>query len=130
MIEIKSISKLFADKQVLENINMIFDKGKVNMIIGASGTGKSVLLKCIIGLLKPDTGDVYYDNREFIKSNKDLQTEIRREMGVLFQGGALFDSQTVEENIMFPLNVLTKQPLEKKKERVNFVLELCRYREV
>lgn len=93
------------------------------MIIGASGTGKSVLLKCIVGLIKPDTGDVSFNDREFTRANKELQTEVRREMGMLFQGGALFDSQTVEENVMFPLNVLTKQSHEEKIERVNFCLE-------
>ena len=102
---------------------MTLERGKVNMIIGASGTGKSVLLKCMVGLVRPDAGDVYYDKREFTKANKELQTEVRREMGMLFQGGALFDSQTVEENIMFPLNVLTKQPMDEKLERVNFCLE-------
>ncbi|MEM0939373.1 MAG: ATP-binding cassette domain-containing protein [Bacteroidota bacterium] len=123
MIEVTNISKSFDGKQVLEDISIVFAKGKVNMIIGASGTGKSVLLKCIVGLLKPDEGDVCYDNREFTRANKELQTEIRREMGMLFQGGALFDSETVEENVMFPMNVLTKQPLQEKIERVNFCLE-------
>ena len=123
MIEIKNISKSFSDKQVLEDISMVMDQGKVNMIIGASGTGKSVLLKCMVGLIKPDSGDVIYDQREFTRANKELQTEVRREMGMLFQGGALFDSQTVEENIMFPLNVLTTQPPEEKLDRVNFCLE-------
>ncbi len=123
MIEINTISKSFSDKQVLEEISMTLERGKVNMIIGASGTGKSVLLKCMVGLVRPDAGDVYYDKREFTKANKELQTEVRREMGMLFQGGALFDSQTVEENIMFPLNVLTKQPMDEKLERVNFCLE-------
>jgi len=123
MIEVMSISKSFDDKQILENINMTFDKGRVNMIIGASGTGKSVLLKCIVGLFKPDRGDVLYDGREFTRANKEVQTEVRREMGMLFQGGALFDSQTVEENVMFPLNVLTMQSMEEKMDRVNFCLE-------
>lgn len=123
MIEVANISKTFGDKQVLFDISMLFEKGKTNMIIGASGTGKSVLLKCIVGLVKPDHGDVSYDKREFTRATKELQTEVRREMGMLFQGGALFDSQTVEENVMFPLDVLTKQPLEEKLERVNFCLE-------
>lgn len=123
MIEVSNISKSFSDKTVLEDISIVFENGKVNMIIGASGTGKSVLLKCMVGLIKPDTGDVSYDGREFTRAGKELQTEVRREMGMLFQGGALFDSQTVEENVMFPLNVLTKQPLEEKLERVNFCLE-------
>ncbi|MEM6736469.1 MAG: ATP-binding cassette domain-containing protein [Bacteroidota bacterium] len=123
MIEVSNITKSFDGKQVLEDISIIFAKGEVNMIIGASGTGKSVLLKCIVGLLKPDQGDVCYDNREFTRANKELQTEIRREMGMLFQGGALFDSETVERNVMFPLNVLTKQSPQEKMERVNFCLE-------
>lgn len=123
MIEVSNISKSFDGKQVLFDINMLFEKGKTNMIIGASGTGKSVLLKCIVGLVKPDTGDVSYDHREFTRADKELQTEIRREMGMLFQGSALFDSQTVEENVMFPLDVLTKQELDEKLERVNFCLE-------
>lgn len=123
MIEVSNISKSFDDKQVLEDISIAFEKGKINMIIGASGTGKSVLLKCIVGLVKPDQGDVSYDGREFTRADKELQTEVRREMGMLFQGGALFDSQTVEENVMFPLDVLTKQQPEEKLERVNFCLE-------
>ncbi|WP_420319216.1 ABC transporter ATP-binding protein [Ekhidna sp.] len=123
MIEVSNISKSFSDKKVLHEINTLFEKGKINMIIGASGTGKSVLLKCIVGLIKPDNGDVSYDNREFTRADKELQTEIRREMGMLFQGGALFDSQTVEQNVMFPLDVLTKQSPEEKLERVNFCLE-------
>ncbi len=123
MIEVSNISKAFDGKQILEDISIEFEKGKVNMIIGASGTGKSVLLKCIVGLERPETGDVLYDGREFTKANKDLRTEVRREMGMLFQGGALFDSQTVEENVMFPLNVLTKQSPKEKIERVNFCLE-------
>ncbi len=123
MIAVKNISKSFGDKQVLFNIDAEFETGKTNMIIGASGTGKSVLLKCIVGLLRPDEGEVTFDGRDFANANKEAQTEIRREMGMLFQGGALFDSLTVEENVMFPLNVLTKQSLEEKKERVNFCLE-------
>lgn len=123
MIKIENISKSFNDKQVLFDISAIFEKGKCNLIIGSSGTGKSVLLKCIVGLVIPDEGNVYYDNREFTKGNKELQTEIRREMGMLFQGSALFDSLTVEQNVMFPLNVLTKMPPEEKLERVNYCLQ-------
>ncbi|MEO9872982.1 ABC transporter ATP-binding protein [Ekhidna sp.] len=123
MIEVTNIHKSFADKQILSGISVTFDKGKTNLIIGASGTGKSVLLKCIVGLVKPDQGSVTFDNRDFANANKDVQTEVRREMGMLFQGGALFDSSNVEENVMFPLNVLTKQSMEEKLERVNFCLE-------
>ncbi|WP_424964207.1 ABC transporter ATP-binding protein [Ekhidna sp.] len=123
MIEVRNISKSFADKQVLFDINVDFETGKTNMIIGASGTGKSVLLKCIVGLIKPDEGTVEFNGRSFANASKEVQTEIRREMGMLFQGGALFDSLNVEANVMFPLNVLTKQSYEEKLERVNFCLE-------
>ncbi|SNS78425.1 phospholipid/cholesterol/gamma-HCH transport system ATP-binding protein [Ekhidna lutea] len=123
MITVNNISKSFDDKQVLFNINLEFEPGKSNMIIGASGTGKSVLLKCIVGLIKPDEGTVEFNGRSFANASKELQTEVRREMGMLFQGGALFDSLTVEQNVMFPLNVLTKQSEEEKLERVNFCLE-------
>lgn len=123
MIEVKDISKSFDDKQILFDINVTLESGKTNMIIGASGTGKSVLLKCIVGLITPDKGKVQFDGRDFANASKEAQTEVRREMGMLFQGGALFDSQTVEQNVMFPLNVLTKQSMEEKMERVNFCLE-------
>lgn len=123
MIEIKHISKSFADKVILEDISGIFEKGKTNLIIGTSGTGKSVLLKNIVGLIHPDTGDVLYDGRNFTHGNKELQTQVRREIGMLFQGGALFDSKNVEENVMFPLNILTTMTMEEKLERVNFCLE-------
>lgn len=123
MIKINNISKSFADKTILKGINGEFDKGKTNLIIGSSGTGKSVLLKCIVGLLHPDTGMVFYDLRNFTEADKDLKSEIRREIGMLFQGGALFDSKTVEENVMFPLDILTKMPPAEKIERVNFCLK-------
>lgn len=123
MIKIQSISKSFGDKPVLEEISGNFEKGKPNLIIGASGTGKSVLLKCIVGLVRPDYGQVFYDGRDFYSSDRDTKIEIRREMGMLFQGGALFDSKTVEENVMFPLDVLTRMPMAEKIERVNFCLK-------
>ncbi|MCE2997479.1 MAG: ABC transporter ATP-binding protein [Cyclobacteriaceae bacterium] len=123
MIKIKNISKSFNDKSVLRNINGEFDKGKTNLIIGSSGTGKSVLLKCIVGLLHPDTGYAFYDLRNFTDADKDVKSEIRREIGMLFQGGALFDSKNVEENVMFPLDILTKMPYDEKLDRVNFCLK-------
>jgi len=123
MIEIKNIKKSFDDKVVLDGIDGSFEKGRMNLIIGASGTGKSVLLKCIVGLVVPDEGAVFYDNRDFTHGNRDLKTEIRREIGMLFQGSALFDSKTVEENVMFPLDVLTKMPKDEKLDRVNFCLK-------
>ncbi|MCA6073618.1 ABC transporter ATP-binding protein [Fulvivirga sedimenti] len=123
MIKIENIHKSFGDKTILEGITGEFYKGKPNLIIGASGTGKSVLLKCIVGLIPPDQGHVYYDDLEFTGAHRDTKTEIRRQIGMLFQGGALFDSKTVEENVRFPLDVLTKMPLSEKVDRVNFCLE-------
>lgn len=123
MIKINNISKSFADKVILSGISSEFDKGKTNLIIGSSGTGKSVLLKCIVGLLQPDTGIVYYDLRNFTQADKEMKSEIRREIGMLFQGGALFDSKNVEENVMFPLDILTTMPAGEKIERVNFCLK-------
>lgn len=123
MIKVENIAKSFGDKSVLKGIDAEFEKGKTNLIIGSSGTGKSVLLKNIVGLIQPDTGEVFYDGRNFTNGDKDLQTEIRREIGMLFQGSALFDSKNVQENVMFPLDILTKMPLEEKIERVNFCLK-------
>lgn len=122
MIEVENISKAFDGKQVLYDISGQFEKGKTNLIIGASGTGKTVLLKCIVGLVQPDSGSVFYDKRDFTHADRDLKTEIRREIGMLFQGGALFDSKNVEENVMFPLNILTDMTAEEKLDRVNFCL--------
>jgi phospholipid/cholesterol/gamma-HCH transport system ATP-binding protein len=122
MIEVKNISKAFGDKPILKNVSGLFEKGKPNLIIGASGTGKSVLLKCIVGLVKPDEGSVFYDGRNFFEGEGDTKTEIRREIGMLFQGGALFDSKTVEENVRFPLDILTKKIDSEKMDRVNFCL--------
>lgn len=123
MIEVKNISKSFEGSPVLDDISGVFRPGHTNLIIGASGTGKSVLLKSIVGLVHPDTGYVYFDQRDFTHADRDLKTEIRREIGMLFQGAALFDSKTVEENVMFPLNVLTKMPKDEKSDRVNQVLD-------
>lgn len=123
MIKIKNISKSFNGKSVIHSIGGEFDKGKTNLIIGSSGTGKSVLLKCIVGLLQPDTGNVFYDLRNFTEADKEVKSEIRREIGMLFQGGALFDSKNVEQNVMFPLDVLTKMPLDEKLDRANFCLK-------
>ncbi|MFN8336923.1 MAG: ATP-binding cassette domain-containing protein [Cyclobacteriaceae bacterium] len=122
MIELKNISKSFGDRKILNNINGVFQKGKPNLIIGASGTGKSVLLKCIVEIATPDEGSVFYDHRNFTEGDKDLKVEIRREIGMLFQGGALFDSKNVEENVKFPLDLLAKMPRDEKYDRVNLCL--------
>lgn len=123
MIEVNHISKSFEGKQVLFDISGRFEPGKPNLIIGASGTGKTVLLKCIVGLIPVDEGTVEYHGREFCQASRDLKTEIRREIGMLFQGGALFDSKNVEENVKFPLDVLTNMPEDEKLDRVNFCLQ-------
>lgn len=123
MIEVKNISKSFNDKPVLAGINTHFEKGKTNLIIGQSGSGKTVLMKCCIGLLEPDAGDIRFDNRPFSSIPEKRKKDIRKEMGVLFQGGALFDSFTVEQNVMFPLNMFTSMSVEEKLDRVNFCLK-------
>lgn len=124
MIQIENVNKTFGEKQILYGINGTFYQGKTNMIIGASGTGKSVLLKSIVGLIKPDKGSkILYSNRDFINANRDEKREIRREIGMLFQGGALFDSKTVEQNVMFPLDMLTKMKKDEKLERTHFYLK-------
>src|SRR5687767_6292603 len=108
MIELKNISKAFNGKPVLEDVSAIFDKGKVNLIIGASGSGKSVLMKCMVGLVRIDKGNVYYDNRNFTEMEYDEKRVVRKEIGMLFQGSALFDSLSVEENVAFPLKMFGK----------------------
>ena len=123
MIEVNNISKSFSDQKVLKDITTTFEKGKTNLIIGQSGSGKTVLMKCCIGLFDIDEGEITFDGRCFSALKEKKKKDTRKEMGVLFQGGALFDSYTVEENIMFPLNMFTKQSFEEKLARVNDVLE-------
>ncbi|MBB2151765.1 ABC transporter ATP-binding protein [Pedobacter gandavensis] len=123
MIEIKDIYKSFGSNDVLKGISAVFKPGVTNLIIGGSGSGKTTLLKCMIGLHHPEKGSVEYDGREFTTMNFEEKIEIRKEIGMLFQGSALFDSMTVEENIMFPLNMFTDQKRSEKLDRVNFCLE-------
>jgi phospholipid/cholesterol/gamma-HCH transport system ATP-binding protein len=123
MIEVKNIHKTFGDNHVLKGISADFKEGMCNLIIGGSGSGKTTLLKCMVGLHEPDEGNVIYDDRDFTRMNFETRIEIRTEIGMLFQGSALFDSMNVEENIMFPLNMFTDQPRQEKLERVNFCLE-------
>lgn len=123
MIEVKDLNKSFSGNQILFGINTKFEKGKVNLIIGQSGSGKSVLTKCIVGLHQPETGSVLFDGRDFLKMNRAERTEIRKEIGMLFQGSALFDSMTVEENVMFPLSMFTKMTKKEMLNRANFCLE-------
>lgn len=123
MIEVRNVNKTFGDNHVLQDISTKFEKGRVNLIIGESGSGKSVLAKCIVGLHEPDTGAVFYDDRDFTAMDRYDRKSIRKEIGMLFQGSALFDSMTVEENIMFPLTMFTKMTKAEKLDRVNFCLE-------
>jgi phospholipid/cholesterol/gamma-HCH transport system ATP-binding protein len=122
MIEVKNIQKSFADKTVIEGVSTVMKAGQCNLIIGTSGSGKTVLMKCMVGLFEPDAGEVLYRGQSFTTMNHDERTEIRKEIGMLFQGSALFDSLTVEQNVMFPLNMFTKWPVKQKLERVNEVL--------
>jgi phospholipid/cholesterol/gamma-HCH transport system ATP-binding protein len=122
MIELKNVNKSFGDKQVLEDISVYFEQGKTNLIIGQSGSGKTVLLKSIIGLYQIDSGEIIYGDREFSRMPVKEKKLIRKEIGMVFQGGALFDSATVEENVMFPLQMFTKNGKEEMKERVDFCL--------
>jgi len=123
MIETRHISKGFTDHPVINDINVTFDRGKTNLIIGPSGSGKTVLMKCIVGLLEVDEGEILYDNRLFTGMSFNEKKLIRQEIGMMFQGGALFDSMNVEENVMFPLTMFTKKTVEEKLERVNFCLK-------
>ena len=123
MIEVKDINKSFGDNHVLQGISGKFESGITNLIIGGSGSGKTTLLKCMIGLHQPEVGSVEYDGREFTGMNFEERIEIRKEIGMLFQGSALFDSMTVEENIMFPLNMFTDQSRSEKLDRANFCLD-------
>jgi phospholipid/cholesterol/gamma-HCH transport system ATP-binding protein len=123
MIEARNISKTFGEHRVLKDVSCSFEKGKTNLIIGQSGSGKTVLMKCLVGLFEVDSGIVAYDDRNFTTMNFEQRKTLRQEIGMLFQGGALFDYLDVEGNIMFPLNMFTRQSHEEKLERVNFVLK-------
>lgn len=122
MIEVKHINKSFSDTQILFDISAKFETGKVNLIIGGSGQGKSVLTKCIVGLHEVDSGSVMYDDRDFSDMNRKERKLIRQEIGMLFQGSALFDSLTVIENVMFPLKMFTNMTKEERIERAHFCL--------
>ena len=123
MIEVKNINKSFGSNKILKDLSASFQTGKVNMIIGQSGQGKSVLAKCIVGLHEVDEGVVSYNGRNFSELDNFQRREIRKEIGMLFQGSALFDSMTVEENIMFPLKMFTDMSKKEMLERVNFCLD-------
>ena len=123
MIRVKNIDKSFNGKKVLDNVSVTFEPGKTNLIIGRSGSGKTVLLKSIVGLHDIDEGEIWFEDVQFDKLDFTGKKEIRKQMGVLFQGSALFDSMTTEQNVRFPLDMFTFQSMEEKMERVNFCLK-------
>lgn len=122
MIEVRNVRKSFGDKEILKDVSFTMYTGKTNLIIGASGSGKTVMMKCMIGLIRPDQGAILYHGEDITKMDEKELIEIRRQIGMLFQGSALFDSMTVQENVMFPLNMFTQDNFKKKLERVNEVL--------
>ena len=129
MIEVKNLKKGFGDVEVLKGISTTFHPGKTNLIIGQSGAGKTVFIKSLIGLHKPEGGTISFDGRVNTKFSIEEQRQWRQEIGMVFQGSALFDSQTVEENVMFPLKMFTKQSYSEMLERVNFVLDRVNLKE-
>lgn len=122
MIEIKNLYKSFEGNDVLKNVSVVFEKGKTNLIIGRSGSGKTVLLKCILGLFEVDKGEIWYDDRDFTKTDQKTRKKMRQEIGMVFQGGALFDSISVEGNVRFPLDMFTTMSSKEKQQRVDFCL--------
>lgn len=123
MIEVKNIRKTFGDVTVLYDISASFYPGKCNLIIGSSGSGKTVLQKCIVGLFRPTSGEILYNGHSFLEMDTQEKKQLRQDIGMLFQGSALFDSMTVEQNVMFPLDMFTKDSFSKKLKHVNEVLE-------
>lgn len=123
MIEAKNISKWFDGQQVLFDINATFETGKTNLIIGQSGSGKTVLMKCLIGLLQPEQGEIYYDGRSFRAMNTEQRRHLRTEIGMLFQGSALFDNETVLGNVMFPLKMFSPLSKAEQLERAHFCIK-------
>ena len=117
MIEVKNLYKSFEDKEVLSDVSTVFEDGKTNLIIGQSGSGKTVLMKNLVGLLDPTSGQVLYDGRDFVAMSKKEKVHMRREMGMIFQSAALFDSMTVLENVMFPLDMFSTMNLRERKKR-------------
>lgn len=117
MIEVKDLCKSFDGREVLKNINTVFEDGKTNLIIGQSGSGKTVLMKNLVGLFDPTSGQILYDGRDFVKMSKQEKVHMRREMGMIFQSAALFDSMTVLENVMFPLDMFSDKTLRERQQR-------------
>jgi phospholipid/cholesterol/gamma-HCH transport system ATP-binding protein len=130
MIEVKDLKKGFEGKAVIDGMSAVFETGKCNLIIGSSGSGKTVLMKCLVGLFEPDSGDISYSGKDFTIMNEEDRKLLRQQIGMLFQGSALFDSVTVEQNIMFPLDMFTNDIFSKKLSRVNEVLERVNLKDV
>ncbi len=130
MITVKNLYKSFEDKEVLHDINATFENGKTNLIIGQSGSGKTVLMKNLVGLLQPTSGKVLYDGRDFVKMSKDEQIAMRREMGMIFQSSALFDSLTVLENVMFPLDMFSNKTYRERRQRAIECLERVNLKDI
>ena len=129
MIDVKHVRKSFGEKVVLQDISSTMQTGKCNLIIGTSGSGKTVLMKIMIGLIQPNAGEICYDGTDMVKMSDEDRKQLRQQIGMLFQGSALFDSQTVEENVMFPLQMFTNMTLRERKKRVNEVLEKVNLKE-
>ena len=123
MIRLESVNKIFGDTRVLTDINTTFEEGKTNLIIGQSGSGKTVLLKCIVGLFDISSGNIFYGNTNVNELSRQERKALWQKVGMVFQGGALFDSMTVEQNVLFPLNMFTKQSRDEKQKRVDFCLD-------
>ena len=123
MIEVKNLYKSFEEKEVLKDISTVFEDGKTNLIIGQSGSGKTVLMKNLVGLLEPTSGQVLYDGRDFVGMSKRQKAHMRREMGMIFQSAALFDSLTVLENVMFPLDMFSSMTLREREKRARYCLD-------
>lgn len=122
MIEVKDLRKSFAGRTIINGVDVNLNPGMCNLIIGSSGSGKSVFTKCLVGLFQPDSGQILYDGKDFTAMSAEQKKEVRKEIGMLFQGSALFSSMTVEENVVFPLDMFTKDSTKKKRDRVNEVL--------
>lgn len=123
MIEVKNVEKSFGEKKVLQDVNFVMEAGKTNLIIGTSGSGKTVLIKCMIGLFQPERGQILYEGTDIITMDEKARKELRQQIGMLFQGSALFDSKNVQDNVMFPLDMFTKERYRDKLKRVNEVLD-------
>jgi phospholipid/cholesterol/gamma-HCH transport system ATP-binding protein len=123
MIEVKDVHKYFGDNHVLKGISAVLEDGKCNLIIGRSGSGKTVLMKCLVGLFTPEEGEILYDGRQFSKASSAEKKKIRQDIGMVFQGGALFDSLNCEENVAFPLRMFTNMSKSELKQRVNYCME-------